>query len=378
MDQFDIALDAYSALLCLILGVSVLIGNDRRDRANLYFVGICFCNVVMALGDMVSWCFDTPLGEAEYVVMLVGTFLFYAAPAPLFLCFTGYIVSFISKRHTVSHNYFRLSIILFSIYIAGCVASLFNGMFFTVTTDGYARGPLFLLAQVVPIFLHFRNAAIVVHYRTYLERRERIGFASYIALPIIAEVVQVACCGIALMNTAVAFAILLVFLNIQAERKALLARRDRELAEARSDIMLSQIQPHFLYNTLTGIRELCSSNPGEAARAITDFSSFLRENMASLTSKEPIAFDHELQHTITYLNLEQRRYGARLRVEFDIAHRDFCLPPLTVQVLAENAVRHGVATREEGGVVRIASFDDGDASVVVVSDDGAGFTWERS
>nr|WP_260620524.1 histidine kinase [Gordonibacter massiliensis (ex Traore et al. 2017)] len=137
--------------------------------------------------------------------------------------------------------------------------------------------------------------------------------------------------------------------------------------------MLSQIQPHFLYNTLAAIRELCASDPAEAARTVTDFSSFLRENMASLTSKQPIPFERELRHTTTYLNLEQRRFGDRLRVEFDIASRDFELPPLAVQALVENAVRHGVSPREEGGCVRVSSRDDGDEHVVEVRDDGMGF-----
>ncbi len=374
LNQLNIALDAYSALLCLILGAYVLVSGDRRDPANRCFAGICACNAAMALGDLVSWAYPAPLSGVEYAVMLAGTFLFYAAPAPLFLCFTGYIVVFLSKRSVVARNYFRLSVILFSLYMTGCVASLFNGMFFSVdASTGYVRGPLFWLAQVVPIVLHLRNAWIVVRYRACLAPKELAGFASYIALPIVAEVIQVAWFGIALMNTAVALAILLVFLSIQSERKALLARREQELAEARADIMLSQIQPHFLYNTLTAIRELCSSDPAEAARAVGDFSSFLRENMASLTSKEPIPFERELRHTMTYLNLEQRRFGDRLRVEFDVSHRDFDLPPLTVQALAENAVRHGVSMLEEGGCVRIASHDNGRAHVVTVSDNGAGF-----
>lgn len=373
MHPFNIALDAYSALLCLILGAYVLASGNRHDRANQCFVGICACNTIMALGDLTSWVFVAPLDGFEHAVMLTGTFLFYAVPAPLFLCFTGYIVTYLSKRVSISHNYYRLSVVLFSLYMTGCVLSLFNGMFFAVDpVTGYARGPLFWLAQVVPVILHLRNAVIVIRYRACLERKELLGFASYIALPIAAEAIQVAWFGIALMNTAVAFAILLVFLSIQSERKALLAQRERELTEARADIMLSQIQPHFLYNTLTGIRELCASDPAEAARAVGDFSVFLRENMASLTSKEPIPFERELRHTMTYLNLEQRRFGARLRVEFDITHREFSLPPLTVQALAENAVRHGVSVREEGGCVRIASHDDTQASVVTVSDDGVG------
>ncbi len=374
MHQFNIALDLYSALLCLVLGIYVLVSGDRRDRANLCFAGICACNAVMALGDMASWMFAAPLDGVEHAVMLVGTFAFYVAPAPLFMFFTSYITAYLGKRTTLPHDYLRLSVALFALYTAGCVVSLFNGMFFRVDpATGYERGQLFWLAQVVPVILHLRNAWIVVHHRGCLERKELLGFASYIALPIVAEVVQVAFYGIALMNTAVALAILLVFLSIQSERKALLAQRERELAEARSDIMLSQIQPHFLYNTLAAIRELCASDPVEAARTVTDFSSFLRENMASLTSKQPIPFERELRHTTTYLNLEQRRFGDRLRVEFDIASRDFELPPLAVQALVENAVRHGVSPREKGGCVRVSSRDDGDEHVVEVRDDGMGF-----
>lgn len=378
MNQFNIAFDAYSVLLCLVLGGYVLASNDRGDRVNQCFVGICVCNAVMALGDVTAWCFALPLNEVEHAIALAGAFLFFAMPVPLFLFFTGYIVAFISKRRAVTHDYMKLSLVLFAIYFAGCVVSLFNGMFFAVDAErGYLRGDLFLIAQVIPVFLHLRNAWIVVRYRACLRPKELLGFACYIALPIVAEVLQVMWFGVAFMNTFVAIAILLVFLNIQSERKALLEQRERELAEARSDIMLSQIQPHFLYNTLTGIRELCSSDPSEAAAAIGNFSMFLRENMASLTSKNPIPFEKELQHTATYLDLEKMRFGSRLRIRYDIQAKDFALPPLSVQVLAENAVRHGISVREEGGEVCIAARDDGAAYVVSVTDDGVGFDPER-
>lgn len=186
MDQFNIAIDVYSAFLCVVLGVYVFVSSNRCDRVNQCFVGICACNAVMALGDLVSWCFILPLDEVEYIVMLIGTFLFYIAPVPLFLFFTGYIVAFISKRQVVKHDYFRLSVVLFAVYFLGCLVSLFNGMFFAVDADrGYMRGNYFLIAQVIPVFLHLRNAAIVIRYRSCLRPKELIGFACYIALPIL-------------------------------------------------------------------------------------------------------------------------------------------------------------------------------------------------
>lgn len=374
MELFNVALDGYSAVLCAMMAAYVLVADDRRDPANLCFAGICITNTAMALGDMTSWLWAPPLDSAQLAVLTVGNFLFWAMPAPMFLFFTGYIVSFVRRRTPVPAGYLRLSIALFAVYLVGCVASLSNGMFFSITPDaGYVRGEWFWLGQVIPVLLHVRNAWIIFRFRSSLERGEALSFAAYIALPFIAEAVQVAFFGIALMNTAVALATAIVFMNIQARHRARLAERERELALARGDIMLSQIQPHFLYNTLASIRELCLTDPDEAAQAVTGFSRYLRENMASLTSKEPIAFERELRHVQTYLDLEKRRFGERLRVEYDIEETGFCLPPLVVQPLVENAVRHGVMRRVEGGTVRVVSRKVADGFVVEVIDDGVGF-----
>lgn len=373
LNGFNLALDGYSAVLCAVLAAYVWITDDRRSMMNRCFVGICIANVVMVLGDMTSWLWQPPLNDVHYGFLVAGTFLFWIMPAPMFLCFTGYIVAYLRSRTFVPKGYLRFSAALFAVYAVGCVASLFNGMFFHVTPEaGYARGDFFLFGQVVPVLLHARNGMIVARYRACLSAKEKLSFFAYILLPFVAEAIQVPLYGTALMNTAIALATLVVFMNIQASHRAELAERERELAEARGDIMLSQIQPHFLYNTLTAIRELCLTDPDEAARTVTGFARYLRENMASLTSKDPVAFERELDHVKTYAELEKRRFGDRLNVEYDIKAVDFRCPPLVVQPLVENAVRHGVMKRAEGGTVRIQTREDRDAYVVAVSDDGAG------
>lgn len=378
MELLNLTLDGYSAVLCAMMAIYVLLVDNRRDRVNQCFAGICFANVVMAIGDMTAWLWAPPLDAVEVAVLTIGNFVFWVMPAPMFLCFTGYIVSFLRRRTTVPAGYLRFSAALFIVYLAGCVASLVNGMFFSVTPEaGYVRGDWFWLGQVIPIALHARNAWIVFRYRAHLNTKELLSFSVYVFLPLIAEAAQVAIFGLALMNTAVALATTIVFMNIQAAHRAELAERSRQLAEARGDIMLSQIQPHFLYNTLTAIRELCLTDSPEAARAVTSFSRFLRENMASLTSKNPIPFERELRHVQTYLELEQRRFGDRLRVEYAIGPTDFSLPPLVVQPLAENAVRHGVTKRTEGGTIRISTTKLPNSYVVTVEDDGVGFALDH-
>ena len=146
-----------------------------------------------------------------------------------------------------------------------------------------------------------------------------------------------------------------------------------ELEQERARVMLSQIQPHFLYNSLGVIRELCYSDPAKAEEATVHFSQYLRKNMDSLTSDKPIPFSAELEHVKNYLALEQLRFGDALRVEYDIGETNFLLPPLTLQPIVENAVRHGIRKREDGGTVFISVRRAGNRFCIQVRDDGPGF-----
>ena len=148
---------------------------------------------------------------------------------------------------------------------------------------------------------------------------------------------------------------------------------EERMRETDMSIMLSQIQPHFLYNSLSAIRELCLEEPEEAPRALEEFSAFLRGNMDSLRSKVPVPFCRELEHVKHYLHLEQIRFGDDLHIEYDIQEEDFFLPTLTIQPIVENAVKYGVGNKEEGGTVRISTRREGKKIVITVLDDGIGF-----
>lgn len=146
-----------------------------------------------------------------------------------------------------------------------------------------------------------------------------------------------------------------------------------ELEESRISIMLSQIQPHFLYNSLSSISYLCEIDPMAAQKAINDFSDYLRGNMDSLKLTKPIPFDKELEHIRIYLSLEKLRFDDELHIVYDIQTTGFRLPALTVQPLVENAVRYGVSKKEGGGTVTIATREHEDYIEIIVSDDGVGY-----
>lgn len=156
-----------------------------------------------------------------------------------------------------------------------------------------------------------------------------------------------------------------------------LAENELELAQSRISIMLSQIQPHFLYNSLVVIRQLCGIDPKLAEETVVEFSEYLRGNLESLTQKKLIPFEQELHHVRTYLSIEKKRFGDELNVVYDINYEDFKLPALTLQPIVENAVHHGVTKKESGGTVTIKTGQTEKEAVITVTDDGIGFDPEN-
>ena len=150
----------------------------------------------------------------------------------------------------------------------------------------------------------------------------------------------------------------------------------RELYEAKVSVMVSQIQPHFMYNALTSIAMMCQIDPDTAQEAIVTFADYLRGNMDSLKQTKPVPFETELEHLQKYLYIEQLRFADLLHIEYDIQTTDFRLPLLSIQPLVENAVKHGVGMKEDGGTITIATRETESSYEVIVTDDGVGFDTE--
>ena len=167
--------------------------------------------------------------------------------------------------------------------------------------------------------------------------------------------------------------ILIIDLRKQYLESIRYQQMQKELYEAKVSLMVSQIQPHFLYNSLTSIAMMCTKDPKKARSATVNFADYLRGNMNSLKQKAPVPFTQELEHLKKYLMLEEMRFGDMLNIEYDITTTDFVIPQLSVQPLVENAVKHGVGMKEDGGTVTIATREEDDCYKVIITDDGVGF-----
>ena len=162
-----------------------------------------------------------------------------------------------------------------------------------------------------------------------------------------------------------------VVVNHRASIRA--AELEKELEDSRIAIMLSQIKPHFLYNVLNTIYHLYRKEPETAQEAVSSFAEYLRCNMLSIEKNTLIPFSEEYQHIQTYLSLEQIRFRGKLDVVYDVGVTDFRVPPLTVEPLVENAVKHGVTKKRGGGIVTISTCRTEEGIQITVADTGVGF-----
>ena len=167
--------------------------------------------------------------------------------------------------------------------------------------------------------------------------------------------------------------ICLMFFNANDELEKDILRYEKEQVQLQVSAMISQMQPHFLYNSLSVIAALCEENPSLAAEAANTFSDYLRENINFADKSNPISFMEELNHIKTYVWLEELRFSNKLAVEYDIKCSSFPVPALSVQPIVENAIKHGICKTEKGGTVKIHTFETDKDYRIEVSDDGIGF-----
>ena len=157
-----------------------------------------------------------------------------------------------------------------------------------------------------------------------------------------------------------------------AEKNRILAENERQLTESRISTMISQIRPHFIYNTLGSIEQLCELQPETAAKLVHNFSHYLRGNFSELDNLAPIRLSQEMEHIRYYVSIEQIRFPD-IEIKFDLRAGDFLIPALSVQPLIENSIKHGLMKLSRGGVVTVSSYETDTHYCVSVEDNGAGF-----
>ncbi|MBR6093957.1 MAG: histidine kinase [Lachnospiraceae bacterium] len=251
--------------------------------------------------------------------------------------------------------------------------ALFTDLAFTIKDGAFRRGPLGFSAFVVGFsylaYLTFLTVREHIRMKGSLEGIIPIACSVFIVLAVVADLYWNGTYNLSFLTVTMVTSCVFyyIWLHLQFVRK-----HERALmAEQRIRIMISQIQPHFLYNTLSTIQALCLTNPEKAADITQQFGVYLRQNIDSLDQEDLIPFDKEMEHTRIYAEIEQVRFPS-IRINYEILDSSFRLPALTLQPMVENAIRHGVRIRKEG-IIDIRTYYEDRCHVIEIEDNGKGF-----
>ena len=180
-----------------------------------------------------------------------------------------------------------------------------------------------------------------------------------------------------LFVVAVVIVLKLIPENINAAAKAKELEMEKillnaQLSETRISTMMSQIRPHFIYNTLGSIEQLCKLDPTKAGELVHNFAKYLRGNFGELDNPKPILMSQEMEHVHHYISIENVRFPD-MTFTFEMNSEDFHIPALTVQPIVENAIKHGLMKLPRGGTIHVVSYETDTDYCISVVDDGAGF-----
>ncbi len=138
----------------------------------------------------------------------------------------------------------------------------------------------------------------------------------------------------------------------------------------------AQINPHFLFNALNTIGSLIRTEPEKAREVLQHLSNFFRNSFQ--TDKELVSIQKEIDHVRSYLEIEKARFGDKLKVDFNIPAAVNCsIPPFLLQPIVENAVKHGIMVRRNGGRIKVTAKTDRKGTVITVKDNGVGMAREK-
>lgn len=375
---FNIAVDSCCIMLCLIGMAIIAVYRNMLGDSSRYICAMLVCECMQVLSNHISLLIKGKAGEKIFVLLHISNSCEFSFGYLLSLSFLLYLFYLIKNSGGCPSRKICIFVYLyFAVAIVLVAVSVFTGWYFFIDENNiYHRGELFWLSQIFGIIPMLLDMALIIYYRRYFLPKEMGALLLYIILPAAAMIMQLFFYGVFFLIMSTTLAIMLMLIMILSVQANIYHEKERKLADLHTKTIFSQIQPHFLYNCLTTIKYLCKVDPETAAEAVEEFSYYLRGNMDALTADKPVPFSRELNHVSNYLSLEQKRFGDKLQVIFDIREQNFSIPPLSVQPIAENSVKYGTMHNDGRITVKISTRADADNFYVIVKDNGPGFEEE--
>ena len=366
---FNFAICIIGISILLIHAVNILLKKGRRKDENALLVFVAF--TVVHFATYLTFTLLKASNTSNDFIMAFYTTFYVMNNIEAFLLFI-YTIIYLKQKENVANIAGIINLVIFCAFIVLDIINIFTHMFFRAEGGVYVRSDFLVISQGYQ-FVALLTVFILTVLNKKLHFIEKIAFALYCVLPLVAIVLQIVFPGYAIAYLSIIIAIEILFLFVNVRKNMLLEVEAKRNKEAEIKIMMSQIQPHFIYNTLASISTLIKIDPNKAQKALDEFTEYLRANLSSLTETHLILFSDELKHIQTYVSLEKMRFNDRLNVVYELNAHDFFVPPLSIQPIVENAIKHGILKNIKGGTVTLKTYEKDDAYFVEVIDNGVGF-----
>ena len=286
----------------------------------------------------------------QWQAVRFGILLF--APVPPLL-FTAYFLDYCGENWKKSPLMYIQTALTGALVIAEIVLLYFAEDAFNTdyTVDAGPRAILFMILIL---------AVTAVLLIALIRRRRKLSLPEFLAFLV---------CF--MMPSYVQTLLLEVMLMIGLGKSYQAQKEEAERQRMRAAVL--QMRPHFIHNTMMTIYSLCAQDPQKARQVTRDFSTYLQDNFTAIAQEDTIPFTKELEHTKAYLAVEMARFEGQLFVEFDTPVAHFRIPPLTLQPIVENSVKHGIDPELEPLYVTVTTEDAGNGVSIIIEDTGPGY-----
>lgn len=380
--SLHVALLLWGCIFSLIAAFCMFMSSNFDKEKRKWLLLIMLTSAAILLSDALAWEYRGKPGNIAYWVVVISNFCVFALSDVMLALYNGYVSIILYKKddkrirsvRQIQDKRILAVYIIAAIGIVMCILTQFLHIYYYIDDNNfYHRNLGHVISMIIPIVGMIIDASLIIQNRMKINRLTRVSLLSYMFLPFIAVIIQIFHYGISLTNIAISISMILMFIASMIEQNENLAKKEKEAADLRISIMISQIAPHFIYNTLTSIQEMCSSDPEMVGELTGEFAEYLRGNLESLNMDKPVPFERELSHVKCYASIEEKRFAGKVKTKYNIQDDEFLIPSLTLQPLVENAIKHGLRKKRGGGTVEISTERIGDEIHITVNDDGVGF-----
>ncbi|MBR0118549.1 MAG: histidine kinase [Eubacterium sp.] len=375
MGYVEMWVEIYAAVILVYMFAEDIIQKRMGILKHASFLNLQLSAIIMVVSDIfhhLLYRYEMPENSGVKPSDIAIIVCFIAYYMTLFF-FIVYVRKYIGQYRNVPRYYTIASLVVCLVFTILWILSVINGILFKIEDGDMVPGPLYALGQLGGYFIVILVVVMIKRYGEGISRQNMMVIISFSLCPIIGVVVRSIFKIQSVVVLLFSLTMVLMHIIIDLENGERVRRQEAIIADDRIRIMISQVQPHFLFNALNSIYVLCEKDPKQAQEAVGDFSEYLRANLESLETSRLISLKDEMEHVDTYLKLEKMRFQEQLMIEKGEVLEEIRIPALSLQPIVENAVRHGIGHKKDGGTVSIGSYATEDEYVVYVKDDGVGF-----